>query len=55
MDHGIVLVGFIPQAWSWLIAFFLGGIASHAFIKPLKEPMLAGSDSCGLITQVVPS
>lgn len=29
--YGIVLIGFIPQAWPWLIAFFLWGMASHAF------------------------
>lgn len=29
--YAIVLVGFIPAAWPWLIAFFLWGMASHAF------------------------
>jgi 4-hydroxybenzoate polyprenyltransferase len=29
--YGIVLVGFQPSAWPWLIAFFLWGMASHAF------------------------
>lgn len=29
--YGIVFVGFQPQAWPWLIAFFLWGMASHAF------------------------
>lgn len=29
--YGIVLVGFQPTAWPWLIAFFLWGMASHAF------------------------
>lgn len=28
---GIMLVGFNPAAWPWLIAFFLWGMASHAF------------------------
>lgn len=28
---GIVYVGFNPIAWPWLIAFFLWGMASHAF------------------------
>jgi 4-hydroxybenzoate polyprenyltransferase len=29
--YGIVLAGFTPQAWPWLGAFFLWGMASHAF------------------------
>lgn len=29
--YGIMLVGFQPAAWPWLIAFFLWGMASHAF------------------------
>ena len=29
--YGIVLVGFEPTAWPWLIAFFFWGMASHAF------------------------
>lgn len=29
--YATVLVGFQPAAWPWLIAFFLWGMASHAF------------------------
>lgn len=29
--YGVVLAGFNPAAWPWLIAFFLWGMASHAF------------------------
>jgi 4-hydroxybenzoate polyprenyltransferase len=29
--YAITLVGFQPTAWPWLIAFFLWGMASHAF------------------------
>lgn len=28
---GVALAGFTPGAWLWIIAFFLWGIASHAF------------------------
>ena len=29
--YSIVLIGFQPTAWPWLVAFFLWGMASHAF------------------------
>lgn len=29
--YGVVLAGWNPTAWPWLIAFFLWGMASHAF------------------------
>lgn len=29
--YAVVLAGFTPNAWPWLLAFFLWGIASHAF------------------------
>lgn len=29
--YGVVLAGFTPLAWPWLIAFFLWAMASHAF------------------------
>lgn len=29
--YALVLVGFPAQAWPWVIAFFLWGMASHAF------------------------
>lgn len=29
--YGIILVGFAPTVWPWLLAFFFWGMASHAF------------------------